>query len=180
MKLFPNLIRKGTTVRVSIPSTTLYNSTEYALKLLLRSGTHITTTADLDTSTQGWTLTLPASATSALATGKFSYELRVESLVDSDVFTYESGLVSVLPSATDSDANLAKSNNERMLEKVNTAIDKCLEDGLSEYAIADRSAKKIPLSELLKLQRELIILVQREQKTGSAGKLFKIATPRYL
>lgn len=179
MKLFPTLIRKGTTVRVSIPSTSLYNSSTYSLKLLLRSGTHITTLADADSS-GGWTLTLQASTTSELATGKFSYDIRVESLSDNDVFTYESGLVSVLPSATDSDASMAKSNNERMLEKVNIAIDKCLEDGLSEYAIADRSAKKIPLAELLKLQRELIILVQREQKAGQSGKLFKIATPRYL
>lgn len=180
MKVFPTLIRKGTTVRLSVPATADYDSTQYTLKLLLRSGNHITSDAVAMLSTSGWELVLTTATTTTLATGKFSYELRVQDINNDDVFTYESGLVSVLPSATDSDAQLAKSNNERMLEKVNVAIDKCLDEGLSEYAIADRSAKKIPLAELLKLQRELIILVQREQKAGQAGKLFKIATPRYL
>lgn len=180
MKVFPTLIRKGTTVRLSIPATSDYDSTQYALKLLLRSGNHITSDATALLSNNGWELVLTTATTTTLATGKFSYELRVQDIHNDDVFTYESGLVNVLPSATDSDAAMAKSNNERMLEKVNTAIDRCLEDGLTEYAIADRSAKKLPLAELIKLQRELILLVQREQNGRQAGKLFKIATPRYL
>lgn len=180
MKVFPNLIRKGTTVRLAVPATVDYDSVNYTLKLLMRCGNHITTDAVATLSNNGWELVLTTGTTTTLAAGKFSYELRVQDIYNNDVFTYESGLVNVLPSATDADSSLAKSQNERLLEKVNIAIDKCLEDGLTEYAIADRSAKKLPLAELIKLQRELILLVQREQNGRQAGKLFKIATPRYL
>lgn len=180
MNVFPTQIRKGTTVRLSIPATAEFDSTNYGLKLLLRSGTHISTDAVAMLSTNGWELQLNPSVTTYLATGSFTYELRVISIHNSDIFTYEAGIVKVIPSATDADSELAKSNNERLLEKVNTAVDKCIEEGLSEYAIGDRSAKKLPLNDLLKLQRELILLVQREKNGRQAGKFFKVIKPRYI
>lgn len=168
-------LTKGTTLKAELPPTSLYNSTEYTLAFLCHTAGHTTTAAVANTATQGWTLTVPASVTDNFATGTFAYELRVSD-TDGNVFLYDSGMLTVVPSAASNQSDQAKTPAQLQLEKVRAAILDCLESGATEYAIGDRSVKKLSLSELYTLQARLEARVKVEQ--GGSG--IRISLPNFL
>lgn len=170
-------ITKGTTLLANVPPSATYDSTKYSISFLCATGSHLETAGTADTATKGWTITVAHATTSGFATGNFAYELRVTDLTTGAVFLYDSGILSVVPSAASSEAAGAKTPAQKQLEAVQTAILECITTGATEYTIGDRSVKKLSLTELYALQRQLESRVKAEQ-TGRVG--MRISLPNFL
>lgn len=170
-------ITKGTTLLANVPPSSVYDSTKYGIAFLCATGSHLETAGVADSTTKGWTITVPHTATAGFATGNFAYELRVTDLNTGAIFLYDSGILAVVPSAGSVDAAAAKTPAQRQLEAVQTAILECITTGATEYTIGDRSVKKLSLTELYALQRQLESRVKAEQ-TGRIG--MRISLPQFL
>lgn len=125
------------------------------------NGVNLDVTGDSD-----WNINLTKANTDALVAGWCSYQIYATKGVTTERVVIDSGRVQVLANfkiATGSFND--KSQNRQDLEAVQAAMRAIVAGGaVVEYSIAGRSLKKLDMSELIMLEKRLILRVKQEQQ----------------
>ena len=122
--------------------------------------------------------TADATATGALTPGKYTYQIIAKKSGDASMV--ESGEIQVVAGATYTGTPAAfdnRSQNQIDLDAVQACIRAIINGGaVSEYTVAGRSLKRMPMTELLQLESRLKAAVTREivRNGGSVNRTLKI------
>lgn len=169
----PSTIRSGdsaiwTDEAFTTPDGRAITSASWALTYYLRTNTAsegVTVTGTAEGS--GWRTSIAASASADMNAGSWFFQAVASS--GSEKFTVREGSIEVKASLAYSGTPGAfdgRSQNQKDLEAVQTAIRSIIEGGaVQEYTIANRSLKKMAMTDLLELESRLKVRVAREKKS---------------
>ena len=179
--LFPTKFRSGDTIEWTLNATTdtygnPISSPDWSVIYYLRTnktkqGVSVSSTADGDS----FKFTMTSTVTSTMLDGNWYYQA-VATKSGNTPITIAQGEFKVLESmqftGTNPKAFDGRTNAEKTLDLINTAIDNILKGGaVQEYKIGTRTAKKYDLAELQVLKGEYagIVALEKQAETMANG-----------
>jgi hypothetical protein len=147
----PEKLIAGDTWRWTVRFDDYLASDGWTLKYYLRGVGSQDITAIPDTDGEGYSITLAAATTGALAAGNYQFLARVSN-VGLEAYTVDSGVVLIAPNAATAAAGALQSHAEQMVALLRAEIKARLSGtagtGHNDYAIDGRSISKFSLAEL--------------------------------
>lgn len=139
--------------------------------LFLQGKSKLEAIAD-DTDGQAFVWNIGADLTDDLEAGVYKWAIRVDT--DDGIFQPLKGTTNVEPDMAAAAAGDLQDPDEKLLELVEAAIAGRIPAGMDSYQIRGRAVSKIPLSELLKLRRELRAAIRAKKTPGLISRPVRI------
>jgi len=171
----PTQVEAGTTVRFTqAPVTTAFGdvgpATGWSLVYLLRGPGEANATATDDGVL--WTVSLPATVTSTLAPGGYTWALRASA--GADVVTLAQGACTVTIDMAQAVAGDVQTWEERTLAVVEAALHGNLSDSVQSYMIGDQQVQKIPIEKLMVIRAQLQSAVAQQRSASGFGRAVRM------
>lgn len=137
-----------------------FSDAVYTMKYVFR-----TATADLEVQgvfTEGrWTFSVPGLTSTAWVAARYSYDLMLVRISDSEAAVLESGFTDFIDPTSD-----RRSKSQIMLDKIDSVLAGRADSDISNYAIGSRSLTKMSVKELMDWRNHYLAEVAREACGG--------------
>lgn len=157
----PTSLRAGDTWKWKRTDLTDYPAPTWTLKYEFKNKTTaFEITAAQDGSTSAFAVTVAMATTAGYAAGKYSWVATVSN--GSERYTVDSGTFEVTKDFNDNTAYDGRSHAQKTLEAIEAVIEGRATMDQQEYSIGDRTLKRTPMADLLKLHSRYSAMVEAE------------------